>query len=402
MTEPAFSETFIEVDHYQVSKYNQNAPGDVFYSQKDAQTGRIITALSDGLGSGIKAGVLATLTSTMITKFIMNNIHIKKSAEIIMNTLPVSKELGISYATFTAVEINKDSTINIVEYDNPPYILLREDHVYEPEKQIIPFERENKETGPEIPTILSYSSFTAKPKDRIVFFSDGVTQAGLGEANTPGGWGRAAAQRFILETVYNDPDISARDLSCALIQEALRYHNFKAKDDASCAVVYFRRPRDLLIITGPPWQAENDKVFAEIWKNFSGKKIISGGTTAKILERELNLEINYKDNEHNYDFPAESKMEGADMVTEGILTLAAVADILEDSTKADKKNKTALRMVELFLSCDRLHFVVGTKINDANYDPSMPVELEIRRNVVRRLARVLEAKYIKEVELRFF
>jgi hypothetical protein len=157
-------------------------------------------------------------------------------------------------------------------------------------------------------------------------------------------------------------------------------------------------------MTGPPWQNENDKVFAEIWKNFSGKKIIAGGTTAKILERELNLEITFKDND-NYGYPRESEMQGADMVTEGILTLADVANILESGDHVKdtiSKNKTAMNMIEMFLNCDRIHFVVGTKINDANYDPAMPVELEIRRNVIRRISSILETKYIKEVTLRFY
>ncbi|MDR2842551.1 MAG: serine/threonine-protein phosphatase [Spirochaetaceae bacterium] len=396
-------DSFVEIDHYQVSKYNQSAPGDVFYSQKDPQTGRIVTTLSDGLGSGIKAGVLATLTATMITKFILNNIPIKESAETIMNTLPVSKEKGISYATFTSVDIKQDSEVYIVEYDNPPYILLRDDHVYEPPKEIIPFARKHKETGPQIPTRLYYSFFKAKPNDRIIFFSDGVTQAGLGKPNLEGGWGRDAAQKFILETVNANTGISARDLSRTLIEEALRYHDYKAKDDTSCEVVYFRQPRDLLVMTGPPWQDKNDKVFAEIWNNFSGKKIIAGGTTAKILERELNLTITQKDNQDNQGFPAESEMKGADMVSEGILTLADVANVLKHGSKNKAaKNKTATRMIEMFLNCDRIHFVVGTKINDANYDPSIPIELEIRRSVVRGIADILQKKYLKGVEIRFF
>jgi hypothetical protein len=166
----------------------------------------------------------------------------------------------------------------------------------------------------------------------------------------------------------------------------------------------------LLIITGPPWTPENDKDFSEIWKNFTGTKIISGGTTAKILGRELNLAIRTKDNDDNYGFPSEMEMQGADMVTEGILTLAAFAKSLEngpdslslEQTSSDKKNKTVARLKKYFLNCDRIHFVVGTKINDANYDPAMPIELEARRSLIRRIANILETKYIKQVDIRFF
>ncbi|GHU39576.1 serine/threonine phosphatase [Spirochaetia bacterium] len=399
---PEQKETFVEVDHYQVSKYNQSAPGDVFYSQKIVKTGRIITTLSDGLGSGIKAGVLATLTSTMITKFISSNIPARKSAEIIMNTLPVSKEMGISYATFTVVDIGADSNISIVEYDNPPYIYLRGNKIIENEKEVIQFEREKKETGPKTPTVLSYSSFAAKPDDRIVFFSDGVTQAGLGGEKFPSGWGRENALQFIIKTLERNPSMSARNLSKTLVTQAAHHDGDKPADDISCAVVYFRKPRDLLIITGPPWKSVNDKDFAGMWTNFSGTKIISGGTTAKIISRELGLKIKDKKNDDNPHYPPEAEMEGAAMVTEGIVTLADTAKILENNYRTNVKNKTAHRMAEIILNCDRIFFAIGTRINDANYDPAIPVELGARRTVARRIANILEAKYLKAVSIRFF
>ena len=132
------TETFVEVGYFQLCKYNQKTEGDVFLSQKNPADGRVITTLSDGLGSGVKAGVLATLTATMATKFIANDIPIRRAAEIIMNTLPVCKQRGISYATFTLVDIAPNSTVRIMEYDNPPYILVRQETVVEPIKDITP------------------------------------------------------------------------------------------------------------------------------------------------------------------------------------------------------------------------------------------------------------------------
>src|SRR5574344_563543 len=136
-------ETFIEVDHYQMCKYSQHSPGDVFLSEKNPEDGHTITTLSDGLGSGIKADVLATLTATMATKFIASDIPIKRAAEIIMNTLPVCKERGISYATFTIVDIEPNAAVRIMEYDNPAYILVRQQTSIEPIKDRTPIERKN-------------------------------------------------------------------------------------------------------------------------------------------------------------------------------------------------------------------------------------------------------------------
>src|SRR5574344_775870 len=172
--------TFIEVDHYQEKKYGQGAPGDVFLSEKNPADGRTITTLSDGLGSGIKADVLATLTATMATKFIAADIPIKRASEIIMNTLPVCKERGISYATFTIVDIEPNATVKIMEYDNPPYLLIRQQTIVEPIKEITPIERKNKKTAPTMKAMLHYSTYKASAGDRLIFFSDGVTQSGMG------------------------------------------------------------------------------------------------------------------------------------------------------------------------------------------------------------------------------
>src|SRR5574344_2240718 len=127
-------ETFVEVDHFQLCKSGQHSPGDVFLSEKNPSDGRTISTLSDGLGSGIKADVLATLTATMATKFIAADIPAKRAAEIIMNTLPVCKDRGISYATFTIVDIEPNATVKIMEYDNPPYLLIRQQTIVEPIK----------------------------------------------------------------------------------------------------------------------------------------------------------------------------------------------------------------------------------------------------------------------------
>ncbi len=395
--------TFIEVGHYQVCKHRQNAEGDVFLSQKNPSDGRVITALSDGLGSGIKAGVLATLTATMAMKFIASDIPIRRAAEIIMNTLPVCKARGISYATIALVDIEPNSTVRIMEYDNPPYVLIRQQTIIEPIKQFTTLERKNKKTAPKKEAVLQYSRYEARPGDRLVFFSDGVTQSGMGTALFPFGWGSPNAQSFILEQVQKNPEISARDLARSLVQEATAHDGYKSKDDITCGVIYFRNPRDLLVVTGPPLRKESDAEIAGLFKKFEGQKVICGGTTANILSRELGKPVKVSLREFDPKVPPASEMEGADMVTEGIITMGAVSEILENGADMEgMRHNAATRMVELFLNSDRIHFVVGTKINEAHQDPNMPVELEIRRNVVKKVAALLQDKYLKEVHIQYF
>ena len=395
--------TFIEVGHYQLCKYNMHVEGDVFLSQKNPSDGRVITALSDGLGSGIKAGVLATLTATMATRFIAMDIPIKRAAEIIMNTLPVCKERGISYATFTLVDIEPSAAVRIMEYDNPPYILVRQNTVVEPIKEMTELVRKNKKTAPRRESILQYSRYDARPGDRLILFSDGVTQSGMGSMVFPFGWGFENVQTFVLQCIEENPNISARELARKVVQQASSFDGFSPKDDITCGVIYFRNPRDMLVVTGPPVLKENDKVVAQLFDSFDGRKIVCGGTTANILSRELNRKINVILKDIDPVVPPISEMEGADMVTEGIITMGKVSEILENGGNTDKmKRNAATRMVEMFLDSDRIHFAVGTKIKEAHQDPNMPVELEIRRNIVKKIASLLQDKYLKEVHIQYF
>ncbi len=408
MSDAQTQSSFIEVAHYQLYKSGQGAGGDTFLSQKNDSDGRVITVLSDGLGSGIKAGVLSTLTATMAMKFVAADMPIQRAAEIIMSTLPVCKERGISYATFTLVDIEPNSTVKIMEYDNPGYVLVRQDTVIEPIKNCASIERKNRKTAPQREAVVYYSDYRSRPGDRLVFFSDGVTQSGMGTKPYPLGWGAVRAQEFILEAVRESPEISARELAKRIVLKAQQLDCYRAKDDITCGVIYFRRPRDLLIMTGPPINPDHDTEMVRVFSSFPGKKIVSGGTTANILSRELGRKVTLNLRNIDPNIPPVSQMDGADLVTEGIITLGRVAEILEQgsrigataSTERDRENGAG-KIVEFLLDSDRITFVVGTRINDAHQDPNMPVELEIRRNIVKRIQMLLAEHYLKEVTIRY-
>ena len=394
--------TFVELGHYQVRKRGQGAEGDAFLSRK-AEDGRIISVLSDGLGSGIKAGVLATLTASMAIKFVAEDIPIRRAAGIIMKTLPVCKERRISYATFTIVDIDSQDVVKVVEYDNPAYLLIREQTHVEPIKGDLQVRRAGRSRVTSMrQAVMHYSEFKANPGDRLVFFSDGVTQAGMGTRAHPLGWGAPAVQNYALGLVGSHPDISARELARRMVQEAEAVDAYAPKDDISCGVIYFRKPRRLLVMTGPSVDASRDVEMASIFDRYEGRKLLCGGTTATIVARELGRTVRIVLERSTTGVPPASVMEGADLVTEGIITLGKAAELLERGEAAVRAERgPAARAAELFLESDHIDFVVGTKINEAHQDPSMPVELEIRRNIVKRIATTLRDCYLKEVELRF-
>ena len=186
-----------------------------------------------------------------------------------------------------------------------------------------------------------------------------------------------------------------------VMQARMKNPNYKCIDDISCGVIYFRRPRRLRLLTGPPFRKENDEEFVGMVENFDGKTIVSGGTTANIVARVLNRKVTTNWKQVGGGLPPTSSIEGIDLVTEGILTLTAVAKALEGDEESNRL-PTVQKMVDMLISSDIIELIVGTKVNEAHQDPSLPVDLEIRRNIVKRLKTVLEDSYRKKVFIKFF
>jgi sulfur transfer complex TusBCD TusB component (DsrH family) len=387
---------FIEIACHQENKYGKLVCGDVFLSQKIKAENRTIAVLSDGLGSGVKANILATMTASMAMNFTINNEPISRTAKTITNTLPIDAERQINYATFTIVTIDGDGETTLVEYDNPPFYLIRNGKAF----TLIPKESEIYD-GSFTRTLLEYK-FQACKEDRLLIISDGISQAGIGSPQMPFGWGEESVLDFACEQIAAKPDISARNLSNRILQQAKMCDGLKLKDDASCGIIYFRAPRKLLICSGPPYHKESDATLAELVQKFKGAKIICGGTTAQIIARELGKTIETGLFDMHSDLPPSSKMEGINLVTEGILTLGKVVQILEDETNLNNAGlDVAAEIVKFFHETDAIHLLIGTKVNNAHQDPNLPMELEIRRNVLKKMAHLLETKYLKQVSIQY-
>ena len=388
---------YVEVGYQQKNHTQDRICGDVFLSERIKQENRIIAVLSDGMGHGVKANILATLTASMALNFTREHRDVSRIAEIIMNTLPVCSQRKISYSTFTSVDIDISSETSILEYDNPESFLMRGSKHLEAQWTCLILSSE-KNRGKEIKSC----HFKPRKEDRIIICSDGITQSGMGSRKYPFGWGRDKVQDYITGIIDREPDISAHKLASRILNTAFKNDNYSAKDDSSCAVLYFREPRKLLLCSGPPFENENDGKLASIVRDFHGKKILSGGTTGDIVARELKLEIKDSFEFDDPDLPPLSYMEGIDLVTEGILTLSKVSKILNEYNNNTVLGKgPADRIVKLLLDSDEIRIIIGTKINIAHQDPSLPVELEIRRTVLKRIARKLEQKFLKEVTIEY-
>ncbi|WP_319562741.1 SpoIIE family protein phosphatase [Marispirochaeta sp.] len=389
---------FIEVDYYQFFKHRNKIGGDVFLLSRREEDGRIICVLSDGLGSGVKANVLANLTATMAEKYVAEKLDVRRAAEIIMRTLPVCRERKISYATFSIIDVQADGKAEIVEYDNPRFLFYRGNSEIRPDRRVIELPRrfEHKEE------LLYYTSVELKVQDRLVFFSDGVTQSGMGSRGYPLGLRLDGVRGFTRSRISVEPSVSARELAKKISVNSQLLDGYAPKDDITCGVIYFRNPREAMIATGPPMDPSRDTLLGKRLELFQGKKIICGGTTAKLAARELSREVHVDLKSRDRKIPPCAAMKGVDLVTEGMLTLTETARLLESGEFTDSAfDNAAVRLCRLLVDSDKVHFLVGTRINEAHQDPDMPVEIGIRRTLVKRICEILEKQYLKATSVEF-
>ena len=418
----------IDIDYQQIYKHGQRIGGDVFLLDRSPGSNIITATLSDGLGSGVKANVLASLTTHMANKLSFSPIDLDHSAAIIMDTLPVDKEKGISYSTFTIAKVvfSDDKSfirVGVIEYDNPESLRFSGSTPVDLKRKATVLNRKNAVKR----EVVFSSQFDMKVGDRLIFFSDGVAQSGvsLGElpvaakrpsvygAKAPArpvrnesgvgamGWGEANVRKFVADVISKQPEISARMLSREIVTQAYKFDKYKANDDITCVVVYVRKPRRTLIVTGAPRSKESDKRLGDIIRNYEGNVIVCGGTTAKIVARELGKDVK-SDRSPSGNLPPASIIEGVDLVTEGMLTLSAVSERLrkKDLLK-NMPEDPAKRIIKILRETDQVQFVVGTKINDDTDDPTTAAKIGVRFPLIEQMTRSLEQNYLKEVEVKY-
>ncbi|MGE4490790.1 MAG: SpoIIE family protein phosphatase, partial [Kiritimatiellales bacterium] len=341
---------FKEVEVYQLRKATEATCGDAFLSHRNRESGRIVSVLSDGLGSGVKANILASMTVKMALKFAESELDIVRSAEIMMDALPVCAVRKIGYATYTVVDCRDNRTVRVIEQGNPGFICVRNGTVMELPYTELKGRRQDYRR-------LRVTEFEPQPEDRILFFSDGVTEAGMGSRMYKLGWRRSGVVEFVEQTLEKTPGISAGDLVRRIVRTAIsKEPDGRAGDDTSCAAVYMRKPRRTLMLSGPPFAQNRDREFAHLVESFEGRKAICGGTSADIVARELGRSLHTPLLGGRSRLPPVSEMGGVDLVTEGILTLTEAQRLLEDGA-VPCENNAAVKLVDLLRDSDVVEMV---------------------------------------------
>lgn len=368
-----------EVGVTQLSKVGEELCGDNVEITRTSNATTIV--LSDGLGSGVKANILATLTTKIASSMLKRGIPLEDVVDTIAETLPVCRVRKMAYSTLHIITVTDDGLATVVEFDCPPSFLIRNG-------KVIPFPSKEKLVSGKV---INIGQLLLQENDMIVAVSDGVIHAGIGGLLKLGwGWAGVATQ---LREVCCAED-AARDISSQIISCCEGYYLGRPGDDSTAIVIKVRRPRQLSLFTGPPMDIAKDEMVVKQFLGQKGKKVVSGGTTANIVSRitgqRLVVEMHYCDPQ----IPPIGYIDGIDLVTEGILTLNSVVERMDNEKKLGNKSQLdgATRLARMLLESDIIKIYAGSAVNPAHHNPNFPFELNIKSQVLKKLITVLESK----------
>jgi len=384
-------DNFLDVCDLSLNKKGEELCGD---KVKFRRTGNKTTiVLSDGLGSGVKANILATLTTEILITMLNADVPLEEVIKTVIGTLPICQVRKIAYATFTIIQINHETNkFKVINFDNPPVFYFKKGKLVrlDPTKEQI---LEKK---------ITISEGDLERGDFLAAVSDGVLYAGLGETLNFG-WGWENIAKYI-EDLFIRQANTARNIVHYVIRETHSLYRGKMGDDATFVGLYLRKRNPLMIFTGPPLEKTKDKTYVDRLLNFEGKKIICGGTTGNIVAKYLGETIEMDIGTMRKDLPPIGKLREIDLVTEGILTISKAIELLRNSncdpSRLPVDSNGSVLLAREILDADSILFLVGQKINDFYQNPLLPKNISIRRSLVEELVKLLQEKQ-KEVTLEY-
>lgn len=375
---------FADVGFASLLKHGEELCGDKVHITRTEES--TVVVLADGLGSGVKANILATLTSKIAGDMLRMGADIEDVVDTITGTLPVCKVRGVAYSTFTLFQMFPDGQVYIVEYDNPSTFYFHNGRLAQLKTN------ERIVNG----KLIKESRFHAAEDDTLVMVSDGAVHAGVGGILNLG-WQWEHIADFLQRVVpfASTPEEVAGQLADACNE----LYCSKPGDDTTVVSVKFRRPTPVALFVGPPRNQQDDEAMVREWFKQPGKKVICGGTSANIAARLLNLSIDVdQEGAVNPEVPPIARMKGIDLVTEGVLTLRKVLEYLNDfaagglDQSALEEPDGASRLARLLIrEATQIGFYVGTAINPAHQNPNFPQDLNIKLRIVKEMNRVLQS-----------
>ncbi len=384
-----------EIGYKSINHYGEQLCGDHVDIVEPCDDSTVIV-LSDGLGSGVKASILSTLTSKIISTMLAEGLSLEECVETIAATLPVCTVRGVAYSTFTIIHLKNNQVAELIQYDNPLAIIIRDEHVWDYPKT------EMNIGGKKI-----YKSvIKLQENDIFIAMSDGCPHAGIGTAYNFG-WRREDIASF-MELICS-AGYTAKTLSTMLVDECDKLYGFEPGDDATACVVKIRKREPMNMLFGPPSNRDDCDRMMSLFFSKEGKRIICGGTTSSIAAKYLGKPLKPSLVFEHSDVPPIAELEGVDLVTEGVITVNKVLEYAKDYLGENKhyehwsfkRDGASLICRLLFEEATDINFFVGRAINPAHQNPDLPINFNIKMNLVKELSECLK-KMGKKIKVSYF
>ena len=372
-----------DIGYKSVNHYGEQLCGDHVDIVEQGENSTVIV-LADGLGSGVKASILSTLTSKIISTMMSEGLSLEDCVETIAATLPICSVRGVAYSTFTILHLVNNTEAELIEYDNPQTILLRDGKNYD-------YPRTEMNIGGKK---IYKSEIKLTEKDIFILMSDGCPHAGIGNVYDFG-WKREDIISF-MET-FADVGYTAKTLSTILVDECDRLYNNEPGDDATSCVIRIRKREPMNILFGPPSNRDDCDRMMSLFFSKAGKHIVCGGTTSSIAAKYLGKPVRASLNFDDPEIPPTAELEGVDLVTEGVITVNKVLQYARDYLGENKsyehwsikRDGASLICRMLFEEATDINFFVGRAINPAHQNPDLPINFSIKMNLVEDLSKCL-------------
>jgi hypothetical protein len=380
-----------------LNKYKEELCGDKVEIIKTDDSDIVI--LADGMGSGVKANILATLTSRILATMLKEGADLESCVETVAKTLPICQERQVAYATFSILQIFESGVAHLVEFDNPSCVMIRHGEIVSYPYGVRTIEGK----------IIHESYFQVEKDDCFVLMSDGVIYAGAGEILNLQGWTWEKMAEYTRSCTQRTK--SASRLAMMLSQACDDLYVQRPGDDTTVAVVRVGERKVVNLLTGPPKSKEDDALMMHDFMQAEGKKVVSGGSSANLAARILGKEIVTVFDSTEEEIPPIATIDGLDLVTEGVITLGKAVKLLrkyeqnefdeEFFVQLDGKNGAA-RLAKLLLEeCTTLQMFVGTSVNEMHAQSGLSFDVSVRMHLIEQLQQIME-KIGKRVRIRYY
>lgn len=384
-----------DIGYKSINHYGEQLCGDHVDIVEENENSTVIV-LADGLGSGVKASILSTLTSKIISTMLAEGLKIEECVSAIAATLPVCSTRGVAYSTFTIIRLIDNDSVELIQYDNPPVIMIRDGARFDYPKTELNIDGKK----------IFKSLIRLKEDDVFVAMSDGCPHAGIGTAYNFG-WKYDDIAEFMEMLV--PVGYTAKTLSTMLIDEVNKLYGSSPGDDATACVIKIRKRVPMNMLFGPPANRDDCEKMMSLFFSKEGKHIVCGGTTASIAAKWLGKPLRASLTFERSDVPPIAEIDGVDLVTEGVITVNKVVEYAEDYVGENKlyeqwsmqRDGASLICRLLFEEATDINFFVGRAVNPAHQNPDLPINFNIKMNLVKKLTEAL-FKMGKKIKVSYF